>query len=407
MKVLDDLCVETAAECSRSVPECERLESDLAHANARLDGIIKSAMDGIVSMDAQQRILVFNPAAEQMFGLPANRMIGQPIDRLMPERFRAAHGQQVVNFGETGKTSRRMGMLRTIIGLRANGEEFPIEASISQIEVLREADGKIWKEKLFTAILRDVTGRLRLEQELGTTNQELLKRTRDLEESVAELKVFTYSLSHDMRAPLRSMKAFSNILLEETSDKLNAKEKDYLQRISKSSGRMDQLINDVMIYKEISEMPVSAEIVDLEQLIRDLTLEHPRLIAAGGIKMETPLRTVVAHEGLLARCVSNLLVNAVKFVAAGVAPQVKIWTEPRKANVRVWIEDNGIGIDLRFHERIFEFFERLDVSGPDEGTGIGLALVKKGITRMGGKVGVESAVGKGSRFWFELPGGSA
>ncbi len=198
------------------VTERKRAEQRLRASEQRLAGIIGSAMDGIISVDEQQHIMVFNAAAEKMFGYSASEILGQPLNRLIPERFRVAHAEHILKFEKTRVPSRTMGSLGTIFGMRSNGKEFPIEAAISLIELS--------EQKLLTAIVRDITERIRTEEEIRQLNagleQRVVERTSQLEAAVKENEAFSYSVSHDLRAPIRAMDGYSRILLEDYGEKL-------------------------------------------------------------------------------------------------------------------------------------------------------------------------------------------
>jgi PAS domain S-box-containing protein len=228
------------------------------------------------------------------------------------------------------------------------------------------------------------------------------ERTTELQKTIGELEHFSYTITHDMRAPLRAMQGFGSLLLNEAGDRLTPeKGADYLKRIIEGARRMDALIRDALQYTKIVRDQAPLVPIEPAPLLRGIIESYPALQAPQvKVCIVAPVPAVLANEGCLAQCFSNLLINAVKFVQPGIVPQVRAWAETRDDNVRFWFEDNGIGIPQHYHERIFDMFQQLDKSY--EGTGIGLALVRKAAERMGGKVGVESEPGKGSRFWLEL-----
>jgi signal transduction histidine kinase len=243
--------------------------------------------------------------------------------------------------------------------------------------------------------------------ELAAANQELegrvRQRTAELQERVAELEALSYSISHDLRAPLRAMKGYSETLLSEHPDQLNEEGRYCLTRISKAAERLDLLVQDVLTYTYASKSGIDLSPVDLNALIRDIIESFPALHAPGvSISIKEPLPPVLAHPAFISQVFSNLLTNAAKFTRPGVAPEISISSEMADGMVRVVVEDNGIGIDPSHFERIFQIFGRVHDDKLYDGTGIGLAIVKKAVERMGGATGVESRPGNGSRFWFTL-----
>lgn len=244
--------------------------------------------------------------------------------------------------------------------------------------------------------------RHQLEQTAEDLELRVQQRTAQLEETVSEMEAFSYSVSHDLRAPLRAMQGYSQILLEQYSAILDAEGQNYLAKISQASERLDRLTQDLLTYSRVVRAAITMEPVNLDQLISDVIQQYPHFQAPhADITIEKPLLSVTAHETSLIQCTSNLLGNAIKFVPRGVKPSIRIWTERIDDQVRLNFEDNGIGIAPDQIHRIFKMFER--VNKQYEGTGIGLAIVRKAAERMGGSVGVKSVLGKGSTFWLQLP----
>lgn len=230
------------------------------------------------------------------------------------------------------------------------------------------------------------------------------KRTVQLQETVDELEHFSYTLTHDMRAPLRAMRGFTQLLQEGASAKaLDAAAKAHLERIKMSASRMDAMITDALQYSWALRGVFSIRPVDVATLLRDMLESYPELHPPHAqIDLDGKFPLVLANEAGLTQCFSNLLGNAVKFVAPGTEPRVRVRAETRGDFVRLWVEDNGTGIPKEYHERIWVMFQRLGEAF--EGTGVGLAIVRKIVYRMGGRVGVESEPGAGSQFWIELKG---
>lgn len=271
------------------------------------------------------------------------------------------------------------------------------------------ADGEMI---LAIVTLRDITAQKRAEAQLllkeaalAQANLELERkveeRTAELREIVGELEHFSYTLTHDLRAPLRAMHAFGDLLNERYASNMDTTGRDYLRRIVHSAGRMDLLITDALDYSKIMRSEYPLQPLEPGPLLREIVESYPELQPPQAeIVVMEPLPAVQANRAGLTQCFANLLTNAVKFVPAGVVPRVVVRAEDRDGRVRLWFEDNGIGIPAEQRERIFGMFERLSTRYP--GTGVGLALVRKVVTRMHGSVGVESNSSGGSRFWLEF-----
>ncbi len=254
----------------------------------------------------------------------------------------------------------------------------------------------------------NITDRKELEERLQEARDELEQRveerTAELTATVADLEAFSYSISHDLRAPLRAMEGYAEILKQRLEKKLDSMEKNFLERISASAKRLDGLVQDVLKYSRVARAPLAIHPVNVERLVSGIIQDYPSFQAPqADIEIQKPLPQVKANEAFLTQCVSNLLSNAVKFVKPGDRAKVRVWSEELEERVRLWFEDNGIGIPPDAYRRIFGIFQRLHAQREYEGTGIGLAVVKKAAERMGGKVGLESVLGKGSKFWIELP----
>jgi len=261
-------------------------------------------------------------------------------------------------------------------------------------------DRKLSEQALLAA--KNEIGRHALELE-----QVVAERTGKLRETIGELEGFSYSVSHDMRAPLRAMQSYAAFLVDEYKDKLDEKGNNYLQQIMRSTVRLDQLIQDVLSYTRVIHSKLPMESVDLDRLVRDIVETLP---IGQSIKPEIhvigALPKVMGNVALLGQVISNLLSNGAKFVASGTTPSIEISAEElRSGSVRVSFKDNGIGIAPENHKRIFRLFERIHAVTEYEGTGIGLTIVRKASDRMGAEVGFESSLGRGSKFWIQLKKG--
>ena len=235
--------------------------------------------------------------------------------------------------------------------------------------------------------------------------QRVIERTAEIQEVNQELEAFTYSVSHDLRAPLRSIQGFATALLEDYSDRLDGVGIDYAKRLVGSAQQLDQLIQDLLAYSRLTQVEIRRYPVNLSDVISYILEQLQEQIQQRQAQIEViePLHTVIANQRILSQIITNILSNALKFVDPNAKPFIRIWTEKRDANVRLWIEDHGIGINSEHHERIFRVFERLHGGETYPGTGIGLAIVRRGMERLRGQYGIESQLGSGSRFWIELP----
>jgi PAS domain S-box-containing protein len=368
-----------------------------------LAAVVESSDDAILSLSPEGTIITWNASAERQFGYRAEEMLGENIMRLIPAdrhgeeeelMARLRRGERVEHF-ETKRLTKA-------------GTELDVSLTVSPI---LDAGGAVAG---ISKISRDISERKRTEAELAEARASLSARAEELERtvaertaqltaSVAELEAFSYSLSHDMRAPLRAINTLTHVIVEDYGSSLSPEVLDLLNRVLGAAMRMDRLMQDVLAFSRISRQPIEIRWVDTDKLVRELIRDRPEFHTTGAeILVEGHLLPVMGNEPSLNQCLTNLIGNAIKFVGSGVKPQVRICSEPHGAMVRLYVEDNGIGIEPRAHAKVFEIFQRLH-SGY-EGTGIGLAIVKKGAERMGGSVGVQSEPGKGSRFWIELRG---
>jgi PAS domain S-box-containing protein len=245
-----------------------------------------------------------------------------------------------------------------------------------------------------------------LEQHAATLEASVTERTTELRELVSELEAFTYSVSHDLRAPLRAMQGFADALVEDFAEALGPVGVDYAERLRAASGRMSRLIDDLLAYSRLRRGELKVEPVSILDCVHEAMLQiEPTLVARhASVEVAPDLPAVLGHPVVLTQVLGNLLANATKFVPPERAPEIRITCELTNQTVRVCIDDNGIGIEPRFHQRIFRVFERLHGGEAyGHGSGVGLAVVKRGIERLGGRVGVQSEPGRGSRFWLELP----
>jgi len=242
-----------------------------------------------------------------------------------------------------------------------------------------------------------------LSDHAGELERLVAERTSELTATNQQLEAFVYSIAHDLRAPLRAIQGFSELLVEEAGATLNEAGRGYADRIDKSAQFMDALLGDLVAFSRISQQRVELTPVDLKAVVESVLCRLQKDIRDTNARVESPgpWPAVRAHAPTLAQVLFNLTSNALKFVAPDVPPLLRLRAEEHAEFIRVWVEDNGPGIAPDHQGQIFRLFTRL-LGEKYAGTGIGLAIVQKGVERMGGRVGVESAAGQGSRFWFDL-----
>jgi PAS domain S-box-containing protein len=377
-----------------------RSETDLEAQKERLRVTLTSIGDGVIVTDHDGRVILMNHESERLTGWPYGEAMHQPLSvvfkiidettrRAEPIMERILQEKQVIDLSD-----------RTVL-LSRTGEQWPLEDSAAPIY---DAEGKILGVVI---VFHDATQRRLAQASLKAHSADLEKkvaeRTATLQQAISELEAFSYTVSHDLRSPLRAMQGFSEAVLEDYGDKLDEQGKVYLERIRSAGVRLDKLILDLLSYTRVSRHGTPLEAIDLDQAIRDYVQREPHLNPPlADVRIEGTLPKVLACEPALSQVISNLLGNAAKFVPAGKIPEIRVWTEERGNQVRLWIEDNGIGIPPKDRERIFQMFVQLNQAEAYEGTGVGLAIVAKAAQTMRGSVGVESKDGAGSRFWVDL-----
>jgi PAS domain S-box-containing protein len=366
----------------------EEISQSLESHESQLAGVLDSAMDAIISISEDQRIIRFNPSAEIIFGYAADEVLGRPIEMLIPERFRSNHREHIRDFANTGVSNRSMGKLGVLSGLRANGREFPIEASISQFESTGATT--------FTVILRDVTERVRAENELRTMIDQLRQSNEELEQ-------FAYVSSHDLQEPLRVISSYLELIERFYADKLDDEGREYIDFILDASSRMKNLIQDLLAFSRVGTRRKEAEAVDsAEALETALSYLQPG-IEENDVDLKLgEILPVTADRDQLVQVFQNLVSNAIKYRDERPLT-IKIDSRMDGDDVQFTVSDNGIGFEQKHAERIFIIFKQLHSRQEYEGTGIGLAIVKKIIELHGGRIWAEGKPGKGATFHFTLP----
>jgi protein-histidine pros-kinase len=363
----------------------------------RLAGILEIADDAIISVDAQQRITLFNQGAEKIFGYGAQEVLGQPLDLLLPARVEHIHRRHVAEFASSDETARRMAERRDIYGRRKDGTEFPAEASISKLEI----EGEL----IFTVILRDITERKRVEQTLQEKNVEL-------EQASLAKDRFLASMSHELRTPLNAIIGFTGTLLMKLPGPLTADQEKQLKTIQGSARHLLSLINDILDLAKIEagKVEISLEPVDCQEVIAEVVASLRPLAEVKGLQFEVlvPNRTVfaLADRRAFSQILINLVNNAIKFTHQGlVRLELHKRSEKGRTMTAISVVDTGVGIRSEDQAHLFNAFERGKTTAvrTNEGAGLGLHLSQKLAVLLDGYVEVQSEYGQGSTFTLLVP----
>jgi PAS domain S-box-containing protein len=271
--------------------------------------------------------------------------------------------------------------------------------------------------KRWIVVCTDIEDQKSTERELHGFNRTLQRAREDtdraraeskvqLQEAVEQLETFAYSIAHDMRAPLRTLHQYAEMVAKDFAHEVPLEARVYLNKIMGASERLDSLIREVLIYTRVSQGRMDLKSMNLDRLLTNILTAEPALLQPDvELNVRAPLMPVIGDQTAMTQAFTHLLANAVKFVPAERKPRVTIWTEQIGDKVRLFFRDNGIGVAASDRERIFKMFERLQPEARHAGSGIGLTIVRRAVERMGGTLGVESAEGQGSVFWIELKKG--
>ncbi|KMQ50063.1 Sensory box histidine kinase [Chitinispirillum alkaliphilum] len=368
--------------------ECERKQKELLEGlfggNVTMQRLLQSLAQGVVVIDGNRNILLFNAAAERMFGYTASEIIGKPHDLLVPARFNKTHTKQMAGYFKDPKV-RPMGIGMDLYARRRNGSEFPVEISLSFVNIKNEM--------LVLSLITDISVR-------KETEQALKQRMRDLAEVNDNLESFSYSVSHDLKTPLQAIHGFATILVEDNQE-LEPEAKEYLIRISQSAQRMKELIDDMLELSKITRKDLIKQHVNLSDLAREIVEQLAQGDHDRNVHVAIDEDLYAYADVTLAKVVlGNLLGNAWKFTSKREVSQIKFTSLVREGRRIFLVSDNGAGFDMKHMEKLFAPFRRLHSDQEFPGTGAGLAIVQRVIKRHGGEIWAESQVGKGTSFYF-------
>jgi PAS domain S-box-containing protein len=381
------------------VTDRKQAEAALRRSEARKAAILEAALDCVITIDDEGRVVDFNPAAERTFAYQHHEVVGRPLAELIiPPDLRQAHINGLARYRQTGShavLNRRI----ELRGMRSDGTEFPVELAITPIQG--------HERPMFTGYIRDISDRKRAEEDLLRLNAELeervVQRTAQLEAAVEELEAFSYAVSHDLRAPLRAIDGFSQVLLEDHGNVLNEDARSVLGRVRAASQRMAELIDDLLDLSRLTRAEMVWQPIDVTALAERIAadLKKTDLNRNATFRIEKGL-LARGDERLLRVALENLLSNAWKFTGRVAEAQIEVGRMNGTKTDVFFVRDNGAGFDMNHAHKLFGVFERLHSVREFPGTGVGLTTVRRVVHRHGGRVWADAAVGRGATFFFTL-----
>jgi PAS domain S-box-containing protein len=369
------------------ITERKRAGVALQERERMLGALFEHSPDAIIVVNQDAHITQVNKLAEELFGYTRDELANMTIETLVPQRFHQRHVQHRNEY-HMNPRSRAMGVGLELYARRKDGSEFPVDIMLSPVET---AEGKV-----VTAVIRDITERKAAEEKLKSTLIDLERSNKDLEQ-------FAYVASHDLQEPLRMVSSFTQMLERRYKDKLDADANDFIGFAVDGAYRMQVLINDLLMYSRVGTRGKPFEPTDMNEVLGEAIANLSVAISENHAKITNDeLPTIPVDASQIVQLFQNLLSNSIKFRANN-TPFVHVSFTERSDEWVFSVKDNGIGIAPAYYERIFVIFRRLQTKGEYPGTGIGLAICKKIVERHGGKIWVESELGKGSTFYFTIP----
>lgn len=360
----------------------------------RISALFEASTEGIIISDVNGNIVMVNEKTEELFGYPREELFGEPIELLVPGRYRSGHKRYRQNYYEDPEP-RPMGQGRDLYGLKKNGEEFPVEISLNHFET---DEGKF-----VISYVIDITQRKTAENQLLKAHRDLKQKAAELKRSNDELEQFAYVASHDLQEPLRMVASYTQLLARRYKDQLDEDANDFIDYAVDGAERMQQLLNDLLQFSRVGTSTKPFTNVDLKEVVEKSLQNLEKYIEEheAKITIETSLPELTVNELQLIQLFQNLIHNAIKF-RGDQPPKVWINAEEQDNRWQFSVTDNGVGIDQRHQDRIFMIFQRLHNRNKYEGSGIGLAICKKIVERHGGIIWVDSTPGEGTTFYFTI-----
>ena len=389
---LDD----AASKQIRLEEDRQKAFADLKKSEARVHSIIDTAYDAFISIDADGMVIDWNEAAQKMFGWSRDESLGRELTHLIvPPQHRAAHERGIRRSANSDcKDSKFLNRRVELTALRRGGAEFPIQMTIWPLGA--------GPTRSYNAFISDITERVEAERNIHGLHTELIANALQLEQSNKELEAFSYTISHDLRAPLRHIDGYARMLQEDAADKLDGETRRYLDEISESARRMGSLIDDLLAFSRLGRKPLQLTSINMRSLIEHV-LKGDFETAQGLVHIDE-LPGAQGDPILLRQVWTNLISNAIKYSSPrGAAARIEIRGEHDDLFVRYRISDNGVGFDMRYVDKLFGVFQRLHPDDEFDGTGVGLAIAQRIVMRHGGTIIAEAESGVGATFTFTLP----
>jgi PAS domain S-box-containing protein len=383
--------VVAASVIARDITERKRSEE-------RFRRVVESAPNAIVLVDQKGKIVLVNAQTERLFGYARQELHGQPIEMLVPQRFRSHHPGHRDSFFAQPST-RSMGAGRDLYGVRKDGQEVPVEIGLNPIET---GEGV----QVLASII-DITERKKAEEKIRRLNEELeqkvAERTAQLTTANKELEAFCYFVSHDLRAPLRGIDGFSQLVMESQADRLDPEGVENLRRVRASAKRMGTLIEDLLTLSRFSRSEMRRATVNLSVLANEILHDLQEGDPARRVRCDIAANLVTEGDPSLLRIVlENLIGNAWKFTSKRPAAIIELGVQNSDNQLVYYVRDNGAGFDMTYIGQLFAPFQRLHTDEEFPGSGIGLATTQRIIHRHGGTIWAEGNVDHGATFYFTL-----